>query len=90
MLIQTNLQVECPRCRGGMRSAVVKTAIWAGERLYAVEDVPAYVCEACGERLYDEDTTNAIRRLTEDGFSRAEARHEILVPVFSLGDRIIE
>ncbi len=90
MVVQTNIQVECPKCGHCMRPAVVKTATWVGERLYAIDDVPAQVCDACGERFCDEDTTNAIRRLTEDGFTRAQAKHEILVPVFSLGDHIIQ
>jgi YgiT-type zinc finger domain-containing protein len=67
-----------------MRFSLVKTAIWHGERLFVVEDVPAHVCDSCYEQFYDDMTTDSIRRLTEDGFPAAKAKREILVPVFSL------
>jgi YgiT-type zinc finger domain-containing protein len=72
-----------------MRSAIVQTAIWHDERLFVVEDVPAYVCDSCMEQFYDDEITDAIRRLTEDGFPAVEAKREILVPVFSLSGRLL-
>lgn len=76
--------VTCPRCGQNMRSSVVKTAIWKDDRLYVVEDVPAQVCDACLEQFYDDETTDALRRLTEDGFPACRTKREILVPIFSL------
>lgn len=67
-----------------MRPTLVKTAIWQGERVFMVEDVPAEFCDSCLEQFYDEEVTDALRRLTEDGFPAAKAKREILVPVFSL------
>ncbi|WP_455388171.1 YgiT-type zinc finger protein [Petrachloros mirabilis] len=75
---------ECPHCGKTMRPGLVKTAMWYGEKLYVVEDIPAQVCEKCVEQFYDEETTDALRRLTEEGFPFAEAKSEILVPVFTL------
>ncbi len=76
--------VECPKCGKLMRGGFVKTAIWYGDKLVVAEDVPAQVCDNCVEQFYDEETTDALRRLTEDGFPFAQAKGEILVPVFSL------
>jgi YgiT-type zinc finger domain-containing protein len=76
--------VTCPKCDRPMRSGVVKTAVWALDRVFIVEDIPAQVCDSCVEQFYDEETTGALRRLTEQGFPLAEARREITVPVFSL------
>ncbi len=91
MMQETTLQlVECPRCGAGMRPSIAKTAIWIGERVFIVEDVPARVCDSCVEQFYDEDVTDAIRRLTEQGFPSAEAKREILVPVFSLQGRVTQ
>ncbi len=81
--------VECPKCGAAMRPAVVKTAIWVEERVSIVEDIPAQVCDACVEQFYDEDVTEAIRRLTEDGFPPTEAKREITVPVFSIKERLV-
>lgn len=82
--------VQCPQCHKPMRPGTVKTAMWYGERLYVVEDVPAQVCDSCVEQFYDEETTDVLRRLTDDGFPSAEAKGEILVPVFSLKGRLTE
>ena len=82
------LAPRCPRCDEPMRSATVRTVIWEGDRLFVVEDIPAQVCDSCVEQYYDEDVTDALRRLTEDKFPAAEAKREVLVPVFSLTGRI--
>lgn len=88
-MTETNLPpIPCPQCGQPMRSDVVKTAIWQGERVFVVENIPAWVCDSCVEQFYDEDTTDALRRLAEDGFPSAEVRREVLVPVFSLEGRI--
>jgi YgiT-type zinc finger domain-containing protein len=71
-----------------MRAAVVKTAIWREERLFVVEDIPAQVCDACKEQFYDEETAEALRRLTEEGFASLEPRRDILVPIFSIEEKI--
>jgi YgiT-type zinc finger domain-containing protein len=62
----------------------VKTAIWQGERLFVVEDVPAQVCANCLEQYYDEQVTDTLRVMSEEGFPSVKAKREILVPVFSL------
>ena len=80
--------VPCPRCSQPMRSATVKTAVWREDRLFIVEDIPAQVCDSCIEQFYDEETTEALRRLTEESFSSVKTKREILVPVFSLDGRI--
>ena len=80
----------CPRCGNPMRSDIVKTVIWVGEKLYMVEDIPAQVCDTFVDQFYDESTTDALRRLTEEKFPHAEAKREVIVPVFSLTGRIQE
>jgi YgiT-type zinc finger domain-containing protein len=81
--------VPCPRCGQGLRAEVVKTAIWRGDRLFVVEDIPAQVCGSCMEQFYDEATTEALRRLTGEGFASATATRELLVPIFSLEGHIL-
>lgn len=85
-MVQT--PVECPQCGKDMRAGIVKTAMWYDEKLFVVEDVAAQICDRCMEQFYDEESTDALRRLTEDGFPFAEARGEITVPVFSLKGRL--
>jgi YgiT-type zinc finger domain-containing protein len=82
------LPVPCPRCGEAMRPAIVKTAIWREERIFLVEQIPAQVCDSCIEQFYDEETTDALRRLTEEGFASLTPNREVLVPVFSLEGQI--
>jgi len=84
----TDELVSCPRCHEAMRPATVKTAIWRDDRLFVVEDIPAQVCDSCMDQFYDDDTTEALRRLTEQGFSSIQPEREALVPIFSLKGRI--
>jgi YgiT-type zinc finger domain-containing protein len=78
----------CPRCQTPLTPTTVRTAIWRGEQLAIVEDIPAHVCGTCMEQFYDEDVSEALRRLSEAGFPASEAKREIVVPVFSLEGRI--
>ena len=52
--------------------------------LVAIEQIPARVCEECGEQFYAAETTRKIEKLIED--PAAKATREILVPVFSLAE----
>ncbi len=74
----------CPRCGSEMRSDVVKTAMWQGERMLVVEDIPAQICDSCREQFYDEEVTDRLRRFAEEGAPFADLKGEILVPVYSL------
>jgi YgiT-type zinc finger domain-containing protein len=71
-----------------MHPATVRTAIWREDRLFVVEDIPAQVCGSCMEQFYDEETSDALQRLTEDNFSSVTPRREVLVPIFSLEGQI--
>ncbi len=79
----------CPRCHGVLVASTVRTAIWHGDRLAIVEDIPAHVCESCMEQFYDADVSEVLRRLSEEGFPSGQAKKEIVVPVFSLEGRIV-
>jgi YgiT-type zinc finger domain-containing protein len=78
----------CPRCGGALAATTVRTTIWQGDRVAIVEDIPAHVCGACLEQFYDDAVSEALRRLSEEGFPAAKAEREITVPVFSLVGRV--
>lgn len=85
---ETQPPEPCPRCGEVMSPGTVKTAIWRGDRLFIVEDIPAQVCGTCMEQFYDEETTDVLRRLTEEEFAAIPPVREIIVPVFSLEGRV--
>jgi YgiT-type zinc finger domain-containing protein len=75
----------CGSCGGGrLRPDHVRAAFWQGDRLVVVEDMPALVCEACGERYYDDATVTALDILRGAGFPEDRAKAVIEVSVFSL------
>lgn len=78
----------CPRCQCTVHPAMVRTDIWRNDRLYVIEDVPAFICDGCLEQFYDDDVTDALRRLNEDGFLSILPCREILVPVYSLAGEV--
>ncbi len=79
----------CPRCQHPMEPATVKTAIWRGDSLFLVEDIPAQVCGICRDQFYDETTTERLRRLTEENFASVAPLREMRVPVYSLGGQAV-
>ena len=66
----------------------MRTAIWQGDKVAIVEDIPAHVCARCNEQYYDDPVSDALRQLAESGFPRDSAKGEVLVPVFSVKGRI--
>jgi YgiT-type zinc finger domain-containing protein len=56
---------------------------WGGE-LVVLEQVPAIVCENCGERVFTPDVTRQVQALAPQ---RHKAVKTIVVPVLSLGTR---
>ncbi len=76
---------KCEACGGTARPSVVNLAIWSKRGLVVVEGVNAYVCEACQEQTYDDDTASELRRLASADFPRDQMVREMQVPVYTLG-----
>lgn len=80
---------EAPHCQscatGRLARDRVRTALWSGDRLVVIEDVPALVCAHCGERFYEDETAMRLDMLRGGGFSPDRAVRQITVPVFSFG-----
>lgn len=54
----------CPYCHTGrlQRRALVYLQ-WHGDALLVVNQMPAIVCDMCGERAYDEQAVEHLQRL---------------------------
>lgn len=77
-------QLRCQTCSGGVLAAeAVNTALWHGDRLVVIEDVPALVCQHCGERYYEDETAMALDMMRGRGFAQERAARMLAVPVFS-------
>ncbi|HEX7606521.1 MAG TPA: YgiT-type zinc finger protein [Usitatibacter sp.] len=81
-------ETACRACGGSdVHAAQVRSAFFEGERLVVVEDIPALVCDGCGEHFYDDATIVMLDLLRGEGFPPERARSELRVPVFSFGER---
>lgn len=76
----------CKYCESHTHEDTVKSAFWAAGGLVAVEDIPAQVCEGCGEQFYADETARKIAELATHGFPAEKANRKTLVPVFSLAE----
>lgn len=84
---QSVVHITCTSCNGqGMQSARVRSAFWHDERLVVVDDIPALVCDRCGEQFYDDSTAMSLDLLRGSGFPPEQARSELTVAVFSFSD----
>lgn len=78
---------DAPRCQscatGRLARDRVNTALWSGDRLVVVEDVPALVCQSCGEQFYEDETAMRLDMMKGGGFPPEGAAREMVVSVFS-------
>lgn len=78
------LSAPCPVCEStDTHHAHVRSAFWHNDRLVVIEDVPALVCNTCGEQFYDDAAVLLIDRMRQNGFPPEHVDRELCVPVFS-------
>ena len=59
-----NQTFSCGECQAGhLRRAYVTYFTWLGEDLVTVPNFPAWVCDVCGKREYDERAVNWLTTL---------------------------
>ena len=79
---------RCTACTGGaLAPETVNSAFWDAGRLVVVEDVPALVCQSCGERYFEDETAMKLDLIRGAGFPDGEAVRHMNVPVFSFAPK---
>jgi YgiT-type zinc finger domain-containing protein len=78
------LDLRCKHCNAPTEEDVVRSVLWIGGGLVAVEDIPARICPECKEPYYDAQTVRKIVELAGDGSPADMAKRELAVRVFSL------
>jgi len=74
--------MKCPVCGGKFKKQTITHEEWWDGSLYVFKDVPALVCESCGDISFTDEVSEAMDRLIQS----EEEPEEYLtkVPVFSL------
>jgi YgiT-type zinc finger domain-containing protein len=71
---------ECHACGGPMSEQLVKQEFWLKDQLVVIDEVPAGVCEKCGERVVNASVSQQIEKLLRNQ-PRLEKAPVLLVPV---------
>jgi YgiT-type zinc finger domain-containing protein len=74
--------MKCPVCGGKLRRQTITHEEWWDKSLDVFKDVPALVCENCGDISFTDEVSEAMDRLIQSKEKPAE--YLTKVPVFSL------
>jgi len=78
--------VNCALCRNGRLRPGTKTNVFERDgTVLVVRDVPALVCDQCGDTYYDPEVTDRCRLMLNDAVSRNE---HLVVTAFPTGVQV--
>lgn len=72
---------KCYLCEGKLKKQNVNIVRYWGKELIALNDVPALVCEQCGERYFDAKISAKIDQRMKDALKNKASIDKIAVPV---------
>ena len=70
--------MTCTICNGNLKKDNVKLDLWVDDELVIIEDIPAEVCDQCGEKYVSAKVSKDIDKLLE---KRSKAKKKIEVSV---------
>ncbi len=73
----------CPACGAKIEAATVSTALWEGDALSVVCNVPALTCRGCHERYFADDTVMRLDLMRAGRFASEKPVAQMTVPVFA-------
>ena len=73
--------MRCRMCQREMEEKSITVDLRIGDKLFVVEEVPAKVCNQCGEKVFTPAITKKLQNLVK---RRRKAPRTLKVPVFSL------
>jgi len=76
------MAMKCKYCGFDTHEDVIKAAFWTDKGLIVVEDIPARLCEGCGEQFFEEEITRRIQKALT--YSETKAARQIRVPLYSM------
>ena len=70
---------DCSYCGGMVKSDSVKVDFWWKDKLYVFEDVPAGLCQQCGEKYF----TAKVAKKMESSIQKNRWKRFLEVPISS-------
>lgn len=80
--VRSQAALTCKYCGFDTHEDVIKAAIWTNKGLIVVEDIPARLCDGCGEQFFEEEITQKIQNVLKCPLTKA--KRQIRVPVYFL------
>lgn len=74
--------MKCQVCSGEMKLKNIQHDLWVGKKLFVIQDVPAEVCDLCGETVFNPKVTERI--LSAVKASKKSIQRHMDVPVLTL------
>lgn len=75
------MEEKCQFCGGVVMKKTVSLDLWKKKKLYVFKNVPAKVCEQCGEKYFSSRIYGIIDRLLKE---KSKPDETMMVPVMSL------
>ena len=75
------MEEKCQFCGGAVKKKTVSLDLWKKEKLYVFKNVPAKVCEQCGEKYFSSKIYGIIDKLLKN---KSKPDETMEVPVLSL------
>ncbi len=72
---------KCYFCTGKLKKANVNIARYWGKDLIALNNVPALVCQQCGERYFEAEVSAKIDQRIQGALRRKSSLEKIDVPI---------
>jgi len=69
---EASAQSLCPRCGGSKEPGKATYTVDFGPSLVVIRNVPAMVCDQCGEEWIGAETEGKLQQLTQDAKQRGE------------------
>ena len=80
--LRPQASLRCRYCGCETDEGVIKAAHWTERRLIVIEDIPARLCQGCGEQFFEEEVIQKIQKALT--YPTTKAKRQIRVPVYSL------
>ena len=72
---------KCHFCEGKLKKGDVNIVRYWGKELIALNDVPALICQQCGERYFEAKVSHKIDQRIQDALRKSVSLQKIAVPV---------
>jgi len=80
--LRPQASLRCKYCGCETNKDTIKAAHWTRKGLIVIEDIPARLCQGCGEEFFEAEIAQKIQKILT--YPAAKAKQQIRVPVYSL------